>query len=61
MAKKEYSAELTKMFEDLKYRPSAIRNRWKRLNEEERGIYCDALQEKSAKARAEFDKLIKRD
>ena len=61
MAKKEYSAELTKMLEDLKHRPSAIRNRWKRLNEEERGIYFDALQEKSAKARAEFDKLIKRD
>ena len=49
------------MLEDLKHRPSAIRNRWKRLNEEERGIFFDALQEKSAKARAEFDKHIKRD
>ena len=58
---KEYSIELTKMLEDLKHRPSTIRNRWKKLNEEERGIYYDALQKKSAKARAEFDKLIKRD
>ena len=61
MAKKEYSAELTKMLEDLKHKPSTIRNRWKKLNEEERGIYFDALQKRSAKVRAEFDKLIKRD
>ena len=57
----EYSTELTKMLEDLKFRPSTIRSKWKSLNEEERKIYLDALQKISIERRAELSKLYKKD
>tara|TARA_B100000953_G_scaffold266315_1_gene234425 strand:- start:469 stop:660 length:192 start_codon:yes stop_codon:yes gene_type:complete len=54
----EYSIELTKMLEDLKFRPGTIRDRWKKLNEEEREIYLNALRKTSAEERAKLSKLI---
>ena len=39
MKKSEYSVELQKLLEDMKVRPSTIKNRWKDLSKEEREIY----------------------
>ena len=39
MKKSEYSVELQKLLEDMKVRPSTIKDRWKDLSKEEREIY----------------------
>ena len=39
MKKSEYSVKLQKLLEDMKVRPSTIKDRWKDLSKEEREIY----------------------
>ena len=70
MAKKEYSVELTKMLSELEdpdvKRPTL--RRFNDLDQEEREIYMKASKKQpkaddalSAKQKAEFDELVKKD
>ena len=62
MPKKEYSVELTKLLEILRTNnPTQLEDRkFKELNQEERGIYADALKKKSNADRKKLFKLIKK-
>ena len=62
MPKKKYSVELTKLLEILKINnPTQLQNRKsKELNQEERGIYMDALKKKGMADRKKLFKLMKK-
>ena len=62
MPKKEYSAELTKLLENLRTNnPTQLQDRkFKELNQEERAIYMTARKKKTKAARKKLFKLMKK-
>ena len=57
----KYSQLLITLLDDLKHRPSTIRNKWQKLSKEEMGIFNQVNRKKYEADSAKLKKLMNKD